>query len=106
MMCAPMSQPTLLLPQAGRRASTLDRGTAASLAPELLGQSVRRLRVLVLLYAFIFFMAGFFVALLFADDRARLFQEPANWLPGAVSITVALLVWAFTLSRVPLSRVM
>ena len=101
-----MSQPTLLLPQAGRRASILDRVTP-SLAPDLLSQSVRRLRVLVLLYAFIFFMAGFFVALLFADDRARLFQEPGNWVPGVVSIAVALLVWGFTISsRVPLSTVM
>ncbi len=82
-------------------------GAPVSLSPELLGQSVRRLRILALLYAFIFFMAGFFPALLFADDRARLFRDPANWVPGVVSIAVALLVWAFTLSkRVPLSIVM
>ena len=102
----PMSGPTLLLPQAGRHASIFAHGTP-SLSPELLGQSVRRLRALVLLYAFIFFMAGFFPALLFADDRARLVQDPANWAPGVVSITLALLVWAFTLNRrVPLSLVM
>jgi serine/threonine-protein kinase len=101
-----MEGATLLVPEAGRRAAVVDRGTA-SLAPELLGQSVRRLRVLVLLYAFIFFMAAFFTAVLFAGDRARLFQEPVNWVPGVVSIAVALLVWAFTLSRrVPLSIVM
>ena len=101
-----MSELTLLRPQVERRPSIFGRGTA-SLAPELLSQSVRRLRVLVLLYAFIFFMAAFFTAVLFADDRARLFQEPVNWVPGVVSITVALLVWAFTLSRrVPLSMVM
>jgi len=101
-----MSELTLLRPQVERRPSIFGRGTA-SLAPELLSQSVRRLRALVLLYAFIFFMAAFFTAVLFADDRARLFQEPVNWVPGVVSITVALLVWAFTLSRrVPLSMVM
>src|SRR5215204_1167389 len=101
-----MSEPTLLRPQAGRRPSIFERGTA-SLAPDLLGQSVRRLRVLVLLYAFIFFMAAFFTSVLFAGDRAQLFQEPVNWVPGAVSIAVALVVWAFTLSRrVPLSTVM
>ncbi|MQA29809.1 MAG: protein kinase [Luteitalea sp.] len=44
-------------------------------------------------------MAGFFPALLFAADRARMFREPANWVPGVVSIAVALLVSAFTLSR-------
>ena len=101
-----MDSATLLMPEARQRASVVDRGTS-SLSPELLAQSVGRLRVLVLLYAFIFFMAGFFVALLFADDRARLFHEPVNWVPGVVSIAVALLVWAFTLSRrVPLSIVM
>src|SRR5678815_5688132 len=100
-----MSELTLLRPQVERRPSIFGRGTA-SLAPDLLSQSVSRLRALVLLYAFIFFMAAFFTAVLFADDRARLFQEPVNWVPGVVSITVALLVWAFTLSRrVPLSMV-
>jgi serine/threonine-protein kinase len=94
------------MPQAGRHPSIFSRGTA-SLSPELLGQSLRRLRVLVVLYAFIFFMAGFFPALLFAEDRAHLLADPANWVPGVVSITVALLVWAFTLSRrVPLTVMM
>ena len=101
-----MSELTLLRPQVERRPSIFGRGTA-SLAPDLLSQSVRRLRALVLLYAFIFFMAAFFTAVLFADDRARLFQEPVNWVPGVVSITVALLVWALTLSqRVPPSTLM
>src|SRR5678815_1055089 len=101
-----MTELTLLRPQVERRPSIFGRGTA-SLAPDLLSQSVSRLRALVLLYAFIFFMAAFFTAVLFADDRARLFQDPVNWVPGVVSISVALLVWAFTLSRrVPLSMVM
>jgi serine/threonine-protein kinase len=100
-----MDSATLLMPEARQRTSVVDR--TSSLSPELLAKSVGRLRVLVLLYAFIFFMAAFFVALLFADDRARLFREPVNWVPGVVSIAVALLVWAFTLSRrVPLSIVM
>ena len=116
MMTRPMPAPTspvsrnastaFLRPQAGRHTSIFSRGTA-SLSPELLGQSLRRLRVLVLLYAFIFFMAAFFTSLLFAGDRERVFQEPVNWVPGVVSIAAALLVWAFTLSsRVPLSTVM
>jgi serine/threonine-protein kinase len=102
----PTAADTLLRPQAARRVPVSGRGTG-SLAPELLGQSVRRLRVLVLLYAFTFFMAGFFPALPFAEDRARLFQNPENWAPGVVSIAMALLVWALTLNRrVPLSIVM
>ena len=96
----------LLLPQAGRMIATPGHSTGG-LSSELLVQAALRLRVLALLYAFTFFMAGFFPALLSADDRARLFQEPANWVPGVVSIAVALLVYAFTLSaRVPLSVVM
>ena len=102
----PTAADTLLRPQAAHHVSLSGQGTG-SLSPELLGQSVRRLRVLVLLYAFTFFMAGFFPALLFADDRARLFQNPENWAPGVVSIAMALLVWAFTLNRrVPLPVVM
>ena len=102
----PTAADTLIRPQDGRRVSRSGRGTG-SLSPELLGQSVRRLRVLVLLYAFTFFMAGFFPALPFAEDRARLFQNPENWAPGVVSISMALLVWALTLNRrVPLSIVM
>ena len=73
----------------------------------LLAESARRLRVLALLYAFIFFMAGSFPDLVFAEGRAHMFGDPANWVPGAVSITVALLVAAVTLiPRVPLAVVM
>jgi hypothetical protein len=96
----------LVLPQAAQRASAPGRGTGG-LSPELLAESARRLRVLTLLYAFVFFMAGSFPAILFAEDRARMFGDPANWVPGAVSIAVALLVWGVTLSsRVPLPVVL
>ena len=97
---------TLLLPQGGHHASRSGRGTT-SLAPDLLSQSVRRLRVASLLYAFTFFMAGFFPNLLFANERALLFRDPLNWVPGVVSIALALLMWTFTFStRVSLSTVM
>ena len=52
-------------------------------------------------------MAAFFPSLLFAHSRAELFGIPANWIPGAVSIAVAILVWAIASStRVPLPVVM
>jgi serine/threonine-protein kinase len=70
-----------------------------ALPPELLRQSVRRLRVLALLYSFTFFMAAFFPRLLFADTRAQLFGAPVNWVPGAVSIVVGLAVAALTMVR-------
>jgi len=105
-MGSPSPSTPRLLPQAGRNVSTSGQGTRG-LSPELLSQSARRLRVLALLYAFTFFMAAFFPALLFAQDRARIVQDPANWVPGVVSIAVALLVCGFTLStRAPLPVVM
>jgi len=104
-MGSPSPSTPRLLPRAGRNAAT--SGGTRGLSPELLRQSARRLRVLALLYAFTFFMAAFFPALLFAEDRARTFQDPANWVPGVVSIALALLVCGFTLStRVPLPVVM
>jgi hypothetical protein len=94
----------LLLPRTGQRPTTTATG---GLSPELLSESARRLRTLALLYAFTFFMSAFFPPLLFASERAMLFDVPANWVPGTVSITVALLVWAIALStRVPLPVVM
>jgi serine/threonine-protein kinase len=92
--------PTLLLPQASRR-------TSLSLSPDLLSQSVRRLRVLVLLYAFTFFMAGFVPNLVAAADRAMFFGHAEHWAPGVFSIAAALLIWALTFNtRLPLPLLM
>ena len=69
----------------------------------MLGQSANRVRVLALLYAGVFFMAGFFPALLFEADRTLLFSKFTLWGPGTIAITVALLVAAvMRSSRVPL----
>jgi serine/threonine protein kinase len=98
---------TLLLPRAGRRAPTASTPHTSGLSPELMRGSTRRLRVLALLYAFIFFMAGFFPSLLVAEDRAHMLETPLHWLPGVASIALALLVAAFTrLSAVPLATVL
>lgn len=45
---------------------------SSSLPSDLLAQSAARLRVLALLYAFVFFMAGVFPMLLSRADRAQL----------------------------------
>src|SRR5437867_10128954 len=47
------------------------RGISSGFPVDLLSQAGGRLRVLALLYAFVFFMAGVFPALLFPDDRVR-----------------------------------
>jgi eukaryotic-like serine/threonine-protein kinase len=97
---------TLLQPRGAAHPSTSGRRTG-TLSPELLSQSASRLRVLTLLYAFTFFMANFFPNLLNAQTRALFWAIPENWLPGVISIAVALAVWALAKSpRVPLSAVM
>src|SRR6187549_3016240 len=96
----------MLQPRGGRPTSAPARTTGA-LAPELLSQSADRLRILALLYAFTFFMAGFFPNLMSAEARAFYFGNPENWAPGVVSIAMALVVAAFAKSsRVPLTTVM
>ena len=45
-------------------------------------------------HAAVFFLAGFFPALLSAHDRAMLFSTTEYWLPGVISIFVALVVAA------------
>jgi serine/threonine-protein kinase len=47
-------------------------------------------------------MAGFFPSLLVAEDRTHLLETPVHWVPGVLSIALALLVAAFTrVSSVP-----
>jgi serine/threonine-protein kinase len=83
------------------------RARDSGLPPDVLAQSARRLRVLALLYAFCFFMAGYFPSLLFAADRAKLFSRFVLWGPGAISMVVALFVVALTSNpRIPLGVVM
>jgi len=59
---------------------------------DLLSQAVVRLRVLALLYAFVFFMAAIFPALLLPDERARFLGNFLQWGPSVIGIVVALLV--------------
>jgi len=97
---------TILQPRGAPRTSTSGSRTGA-LAPELLSQSASRLRILALLYAFIFFMAGFFPSLFTAEARAGFWGNPENYVPGLISIAVALGMWAVARGTyVPLSTVM
>jgi eukaryotic-like serine/threonine-protein kinase len=100
------SEAELLRPQKAAHKETpltTDRG----LSTEILGQSARRLRVLALIYAFTFFMAGFFPNLLFTEGRRQMVADLAYWVPDIIAIAMALLVALFTRSnRVSLSTVM
>jgi eukaryotic-like serine/threonine-protein kinase len=90
------------VPQPGRRTPG-PRPSTPGLPADLLRQSANRVRILALLYAAVFFMAGFFPALLFEADRKLLFSSFTVWGPGTIAITVALLVAAIMRSpRVPL----
>src|SRR6266699_1844829 len=83
------------------------RAISSGFPLDLLSQSAGRLRVLALLYAFVFFMAGIFPALLFKDERARFLGSFLQWGPGVIAIVVALLVAAVIGSaRVPLPTAM
>ena len=82
-------QVTLMHP--GER-ETAARGMPSGFPVDLLSQSAGRLRILALLYAFVFFMAGVFPALLFPQDRARFLGSVLQWGPSAAGIAMALVV--------------
>lgn len=83
------------------------RGILSGFPVDLLQQAAGRLRVLALLYAVIFFMAGVFPALLFPGDRARFLGSFLQWAPSVIGIGAALLVAAVIRSeRLPLSAAM
>jgi eukaryotic-like serine/threonine-protein kinase len=92
-MNVPDSGETLFLPDEGRRAR------ASGLPSDVVAQSARRLRILALLYASVFFLAAYFPSLLSRAARADLFSSFTVWGPGAISIAVALVV--AVLSRSP-----
>lgn len=82
---------TLLQPRIGRR-TTGQRDLPTGLPSDLINQSAERLRIMALLYAFVFFMAAYFPALIFDEHRAHLSSNVLLWAPGAVAITDALIV--------------
>src|SRR5437867_1025140 len=83
------------------------RAISSGFPVDLLSQSAGRLRVLALLYAFVFFMAGVFPALLFPADRVRFLGSFVQWGPSVIGMVVAVLVAAVIRSpRVPLPTVM
>jgi hypothetical protein len=83
------------------------RGRDSGLPTDLLSQSARRLRVVAFLYSFVFFMAGYFPALLFSEPRAHLLSSFVLWAPGVISIALALVVAALTRHpRIPVRAVM
>ena len=85
------ASPTLLHPDEAHRAWVSAR-TTPDLPPDLVRQATARLRVMALLYAVVFFLAAFFPSLVLEADSAAFFGDVINWLPGTVSIFIALVV--------------
>jgi serine/threonine-protein kinase len=80
---------TLMSPDASDSAA---RGISSGLPVDLVSQSATRLRVLALVYACVFFLAGIFPALVLPADRARFLGSFVQWGPAVIGIVVALLV--------------
>jgi hypothetical protein len=70
------------------------RAVSSGFPSDLLGQSAERLRVLALVYALAFFLAGVFPALLFPGDRVRFLSSVLQWGPGVLGIVLGLVVAA------------
>ena len=85
---------------------TATREDTRGLSAEILSRSARRLRILALMYAFTFFMAGYVPNLIFADSRALMFSSALYWLPGVLAIAMALVVAALTYVNMPLNTLM
>jgi serine/threonine-protein kinase len=75
----------------GRTSTPWRLWATGDLPPEVVADSLRRLRVLALLYAVVFFMAAFFPALVSVPARALLLTPGEHrWLPGVASLVLGL----------------
>jgi eukaryotic-like serine/threonine-protein kinase len=96
---------TVMPPEAGdRKAQGISSG---GFPADLLIRFAERLRVVALLYACVFLMAGILPALVFPDDRARFLGSFAQWGPAVIGIVIGVLVALVIRSeRFPMTAVM
>lgn len=92
-MKALSSADTLLPRDSGQRTHV------AALSPDLLAQSARRLRVVVILYAVAFFTSDPLTAFFFPEERANFLSSVLRWGPSTFSIAAALALAALTWNR-------
>jgi eukaryotic-like serine/threonine-protein kinase len=98
------SQATLIETDGG--SSPSERRTSWwTLPPDLLAESVRRVRALAWLYALAYFLAGLFPVLIIPQNRALFFSEPHLFLPEMISVTAALVVGGLLSARRIAARV-
>ena len=102
-----MNTPGQRLLRPRHAAPTSPRDDTPGLSAEILSRSARRLRLLALMYAFTFFMAGYFPSFILEEARAQLLSSPIYWVPGVIAIAMALLVAAATVyARMPLTKLL
>jgi len=89
----PSAVDAILLAYTGRGADV------TGLPQDLQAQSAQRLRIVAILYAFVFFTSGPLTAAVFTEDRTAFLSSFIKWGPSAMSITAALLVAALTFHR-------
>jgi eukaryotic-like serine/threonine-protein kinase len=87
-----MNQQVTLMHPDGRDSPSQGRSPGFPL--DLLQQSAGRLRILALLYAFLFFMAGVVPALVLPEERARFLGSFLMWGPHVIGIAIGFLVAA------------
>ncbi|HET8624668.1 MAG TPA: serine/threonine-protein kinase [Gemmatimonadales bacterium] len=87
-MTDPQAHPTLIRTAGPAVSQRLTRSW--SLPPDLLAEAVRRLRIAALLYALGYSLAALLQPFLFADVRAKFFNQPVRWIAPALSIGGAL----------------
>src|SRR5215212_1018184 len=87
-----MNQQVTLMHADGRDSPSWGRTSGFPL--DLLQQSAGRLRILALLYAFLFFMAGVVPALVLPEERARFLGSFLMWGPHVIGIAIGFLVAA------------
>jgi hypothetical protein len=81
-----------LLVNDGESATAEPRSSTGSLPADLLSDIVRRLRVVALVYAGGYFVAGALPSLIIPQARTMFFSAPSHWLPVSVSIVMGLVV--------------
>lgn len=67
-------------------------GQSSGLPTDILSQSARRLRILAILYATVFFLSGVAPAFVMPEDRARFLGSVVQWLPSVLGIGMAVVV--------------
>src|SRR4051794_33993966 len=100
-----MHEPVTLMHPDPRDATP--RGISSGLPADLLSQSAGRLRVLALLYAAVFFLAGVLPALVLPGDREMFLSSFLIWGPHVIGIVTGLVVaWTIQSRRFSLATVM